>query len=872
MMTEPITGSSLRERFLEYFTARDHFRAKSAPLVPQGDDTLLFNNAGMVQFKDVFTGKETRPYTRATSSQKCVRAGGKHNDLENVGRTARHHTFFEMLGNFSFGDYFKEEACKFAWEFLTKELGMDESRLTVTVFGGEDGLPPDEEAEKIWHEVVGVPMDRISRHGAKDNFWAMGDTGPCGPCSEIHYDRGEVEGAFGGDDPEGDRVLEVWNLVFMQYDRDSSGKLTPLPAPCVDTGMGLERLAMVLGGFASNYDTDLLRPLIAYSEEKMGKKYTSTDGQDDVAMRVIADHARATAFLIADGVLPSNEGRGYVLRAIMRRAVLFGDLSGLKDPFFQGACARVVDVFADAYPELVEAKDLIARAAATEEEAFRKTLSRGLALFDEVAKPLKKGDVISGDDVFLLHDTHGFPSVMTELMAHDRGLSIDMSRYEELRDQARDTSRGDLGVAGTGDAHKALASEHGPTTFLGYDTQTGTGKVIALLKDGEPTGELKEGDDGELLLDQTPFYGESGGQMGDAGTLEGKGASLAVTDTKKALDLHLHLVHVVSGSVKVGDELNAHVDAERLAHITRNHSATHLVHKALRDVLGAHVAQKGSLVSPEKLRFDFSHFEAMTPDQVVEVEDRVNAAILANDVRTAEVMPFDKAKESGAVALFGEKYGDEVRVITLGESIEFCGGIHVRATGDIGMFKITSEGPLAAGVRRVEAVSGLGALAWAREKAALLSEAAHELKVGDSDVPERVARLKTDLKTAERELERARQKAATESAGRAASSAREVNGIKVLTERVEGIEAKGLREYADKLRDKLGSGVVVLGLPLADDKCTLLVALTKDLVGKLHAGGLPRGGHRRPRRRQARPRPGGRKPARQARRRVRARL
>ncbi len=839
-----ISGRALRERFLAFFEKNAHTRVKSAPLVPQGDDTLLFVNAGMVQFKDVFTGRESRDYSRATSSQKCVRAGGKHNDLENVGRTARHHTFFEMLGNFSFGDYFKEEACKLAWRFLVDELGIDDKRLTVTVFGGEDGIAADEEAERIWHEVVGVPQERISRHGKKDNFWAMGDTGPCGPCTEIHYDRGAVEGAFGGDDPEGDQVLEVWNLVFMQYERHKDGSMTALPKPSVDTGMGLERLAMVMGGFASNYDTDLLRPLITFSEQRLGKKYTSTDGDDDVAMRVIADHARTTAMLIADGVSPSNEGRGYVLKAIMRRAILFGDMLGFSDLFLADACGVAIEMFAEAYPELGDAKQLIHKTADAEEKAFRSTLKRGLEQFSQVTSGMKKGDVISGDDAFDLHATHGFPFVMTELMAQEKGFAVDKDGFDTANAKhAEVSSGGGLGVEGVADVYKGIAKDHGATAYLGYECGVAEGKVVALLKDlgkdlpPEPVDALSAPDKGFVVLDRTPLYGESGGQIGDTGRLVGGEFYAQVTDTQKQAGLHVHAVKVQKHTVKVGDTVEAGVDTERLAHIKRNHSATHLLHKALRDVLGDHVAQKGSLVAPDRLRFDFSHFEPMTAEQVQAVEDRVNDEILHNHARGAEVMSFDAAKEKGAMALFGEKYGDEVRVVSMGDSVELCGGVHVERTGDIGLFKITSEGPLASGVRRLEAVTGKGALRYVRERTVALGEVAKSLGVPELSAADRVEKLKAELKAKEKELQKFAQQAATASAADAVGRAQEVSGIKVLTERVEQVDPKAMREYADKLRDKLQSGVVVLGRSMGDKKVTLLVALTQDLAKKkLHAG------------------------------------
>ena len=860
------TGEELRQRFLNYFEEQHgHQLVQSAPLIPQGDATLLFVNAGMVQFKDVFTGKEKRDYTRATSSQKCVRAGGKHNDLENVGRTARHHTFFEMLGNFSFGDYFKKEACQMAWTFLTEELGLDRSRLTVTVFGGEEGYPPaDEEAERIWHEEVGVPMEQISRHGADDNFWQMGETGPCGPCTEIHYDRGKVEGAFGGDDPEGDQVLEVWNLVFMQYERHDDKSLTPLPAPSVDTGMGLERLAMVMNGVASNYDTDLLRPMITFCEEKLGKTYTSSDSDDDVAMRVIADHARTTVFLMGDGVLPDNAGRGYVLKAIMRRAILFGDLLGFDDVFFKDACMVALDLFKKAYPELEKSRSLIEKAAVSEEKAFRATLRRGLERFAQVTDGLGKGDTIDGESAFDLHQTYGFPIVMTELMAQEKGFVVDKDGFDKEQKKHGDVSKGGgLGVEGAADIYKTLRQDLGATSFTGYETQQGEGTVVALLrvdvteeeqevtdKKGKtkkkkvkvetlvPTDKLNKGEKGRVLLDVTPFYGESGGQVGDTGALSADGLDVKVFNTTKESELHVHHVSVVEGSINKGAKLTANVDEQRLAGIKRNHSATHLLHLALREVLGDHVAQKGSVVEAKRLRFDFSHFEAVTDEQVAAIEDRVNQLILDNGERDTEEMNIDAAKAKGAMALFGEKYADDVRVVSMGPSVELCGGIHVERTGDIGCLRITTEGPLAAGVRRLEAVTGPEAFAFARAQGAALKQAGQLLQAKDEQVPSRIEKLQAELKDAEKELTRLKQKAAAAAASEAVSSAIEVGGVKVLAQNAADVDGKGMRDYADKLRDQLGSGVVVLGKALSDDKCTLLVALTKDLVGKLHAGNM----------------------------------
>ncbi len=839
---KPVAGAELRSRFLKFFGGKGHHVAPSSALVPQGDATLLFTNAGMVQFKDVFTGKETRPYTRATSSQKCVRAGGKHNDLENVGRTARHHTFFEMLGNFSFGDYFKADAIDFAWTFLTKDLGMPVDRLSVTVFEGDKQTPPDEEAEALWKKI-GVAPSKITRHGAKDNFWQMGDTGPCGPCTEIHFDRGEVKGAFGGDDPEGDRVVEVWNLVFMQFDRAADGSLSPLPRPSVDTGMGLERLALVMNGVASNYDTDLLRPLVAFCEERSGKKYGSTDSPDDVAMRVIADHARATAFLVADGVLPENIGRGYVLRSIMRRAIRFGEHLGLKDVFFHEAAGSVVDMMGEHYGELVRARSLIEKVASSEEDAFRRTLKKGLELYAAATQTLKKGAVIPGDVVFDLKATHGFPQDMTAQMARETGLDVDWAGFERAEEKHAEVSAVDdaFKAAGGADVFKILRNELGATQFVGYDRQKlDDAKVVAVVMNGKRADALKEGEQGFVLLDRTPFYGESGGQVGDAGTLTSANGAVqaSVDDTKKQAELHLHATHVETGTLKVGDVVSAVVNTDILERTRKNHSATHLLHYALRTVLGDHVTQKGSLVAPERLRFDFSHFEPLTAPQLQQVEDIVNDLVLQNVEAGEEVLPFDEAKKRGAMALFGEKYGDTVRVMTFGPSVELCGGIHVHRTGDIGLFRITSEGPLAAGVRRIEAVTGKGALEHVRRQASLLQEAARALKSSVDEVPTRVERLQESLKSAERELQKVRDKAQAAAAGDAAGGAVDVGGIKLLSQRVTDVDPKNLRDYADKLRAQLKSGVVVLGAPVSDAEVKVLVALTPDLVGRLNAGAM----------------------------------
>jgi alanyl-tRNA synthetase len=821
------SGAALRSSFLGFFEKQGHHVAASSPLVPHGDATLLFTNAGMVQFKDVFTGRESRPYTRATSSQKCVRAGGKHNDLDNVGKTARHHTFFEMLGNFSFGDYFKEGAIDYAWTFLTKELGIDKSRLSVTVFEGDAQTPADEEAEALWRKIAG-PNIPITRHSAKDNFWQMGDTGPCGPCTEIHVDRGAVKGTFGGDDPEGDRVLEVWNCVFMQYERLADRSLRPLPAPSVDTGMGLERLAMVMNGNASNYDTDLLRPVITLCEQRSKRDYGSSDDTRDVAMRVVADHARTTAFLIADGVLPGRLSREYVLRSIMRRAIRFGDQLGFKDAFFHDAALRVVDGMGQHYPELKAARSLIEKVVINEEEAFRRTLHQGLERYSTLTHGLARGQALPGDAVFTLKDTYGFPEDMTAQMATEGGLVIDWSGFEAAKAKHAEVSGGGgLGVKPAADRYKLLRKELGRGThYTGFASTTGEALVLDV--------HAVAADVVDVVVDTTPAYGESGGQVGDRGVMTTASFHGRVIDTQKEGELHIHRVEIDRGSLRKGEHVAIVVDAEALERTRRNHSATHLMHHALRDVLGSHVTQKGSLVDPNRLRFDFAHFEAMTAAQITEVEDQVNAAILGNVAGDVGVMNMAAAKEKGAMTLFGEKYGDEVRVVGFGPAVELCGGVHVHRTGDIGMFKIIAEGPVGAGLRRIEAVTGKGALSWARSNAQQLDAMAARLKAPAAEVVDRLDKLQEQLKAAQAEVTRFQQQAQARAAGDAMSQVVDINGVKLLAMTTQ-VEAKALRDYADKLRDKLSSGIIVLASTEAD-KVTLLVAVTADLVARFQAG------------------------------------
>jgi alanyl-tRNA synthetase len=839
------TAAQVREAFLSYFENRDHRRVPSSSLVPLDDPSLLFTNAGMVQFKDVFTGREARPYKRATSSQKCVRAGGKHNDLDNVGFTARHHTFFEMLGNFSFGDYFKEDAVSFAWEFVTRDLGIAPDRLAATVFNGEKGIPWDEEAARLWKRM-GVPEARIHRLGYKDNFWAMGDTGPCGPCSELHYFQGDdipcAEEAAGrkclGVACECDRWLEIWNLVFMQFERkEKDSPLEPLPRPSIDTGAGLERMTAVVQGKRSNYDTDLFVPLLARAAELSGKTY-GRDLQDDASMRVIADHSRATAFLVSDGVQPSNEGRGYVLRRIMRRAIRHGSRLGLDEPFLHEVVKVVVREMRSAYPELEENEAFVLEATRHEEESFRRTLARGLRLIDEEMVQAKGKKVLSGDVVFLLHDTHGFPWDLTQIIARERGFDVDLDRYEELMEAQRQRATfGGSGEKAVADLWPALAARLGETRFLGYEGEghEGEGTIVALVKDGREVPELRAGDRGELLTDRTPFYGEAGGQVGDTGRIVGHGgkAEAQVLDTKKPVTgLVVHEVQGTEGTLRVGDVVQLSVDGQRRNAIRANHSATHLLHRALKIVLGDHVKQAGSVVAPDYLRFDYSHFSPPTTEQMEKAEDLVNGWIRDNAGAETRVMALDEAKKAGAVALFGEKYGDRVRVVSVHpQSTELCGGTHVRRTGDIGLFKITSEGGIASGVRRIVALTGLGAMAWVREMEHEVRRAAELLRTSPKELARRVEATQRRVKELEKEVETAARRASAATSKDVLSEAREVNGVKVLAQRVDPADGKAYRVLADQLRDKLGSGVVVVWGE-KDGKGLILVGATKDIVAR----------------------------------------
>ncbi|TCK17680.1 alanyl-tRNA synthetase [Thiogranum longum] len=818
--------TEIRRQFLEFFRGKGHEIVPSSSLVPGNDPTLLFTNAGMVQFKDVFQGLETRSYIRAASSQRCVRAGGKHNDLENVGYTARHHTFFEMLGNFSFGDYFKREAIRFAWEYLTEVVKLSPERLWVTVF--ED----DDEAADIWLKEIGVDAGRFSRIGAKDNFWSMGDTGPCGPCTEIFYDHGPdiPGGPPGTPEEDGDRYIEIWNLVFMQYDRDASGTLNPLPRPSVDTGMGLERLAAILQGVHSNYEIDLFQNLIRAAADLIGCK-----DLESKSLRVIADHIRACSFLVVDGVIPSNEGRGYVLRRIIRRAIRHGHQLGQREPFFHKLVAPLVKEMGDAYPELVKARSQVEKVLAQEEARFAETLDNGMKILEDAIARLK-GKVIPGSTVFKLYDTYGFPVDLTADIARERGLSLDMAGFETEMEAQRDRARAasHFSVVDTGGIEI-----DGSTEFTGYDTLNDQAQVTGLFHDGEKVDVLKGGEEGIVVLDHTPFYAESGGQVGDRGVIRFEGGVFRVMDTQKqGKDVIAHLGMLTQGEMHVGDKVDALVDQQRRDATRLNHSATHLMHAALRKVLGDHVQQKGSLVDPERLRFDFSHFQPVTPEELEQIETLVNEQIRANADIETRVMPVDEAMEAGAMALFGEKYGDEVRVLSIGDfSVELCGGTHARRAGDIGVFKILSETGIASGVRRIEAVTGEEALHYIGETEKNLGEISALVKGNREDVTTRVSQMIERNRKLEKELDTLKAKLASTQGGDLASQAQEVDGIKVLAARLDGADAKTLRETVDQLKNKLGAAAVVLAT-VEGDKISLAAGVTKAESKRIKAGDL----------------------------------
>ncbi|EML9403432.1 TPA: alanine--tRNA ligase [Klebsiella pneumoniae] len=826
--------AEIRQAFLDFFHSKGHQVVASSSLVPHNDPTLLFTNAGMNQFKDVFLGLDKRNYSRATTAQRCVRAGGKHNDLENVGYTARHHTFFEMLGNFSFGDYFKQDAIKYAWELLTGEnwFALPKEKLWVTVY------ETDDEAFDIWANEVGVPRERIIRIGdnkgapfASDNFWQMGDTGPCGPCTEIFFDHGDHiwGGPPGSPEEDGDRYIEIWNIVFMQFNRQADGTMEPLPKPSVDTGMGLERIAAVLQHVNSNYDIDLFRDLIASVA-----KVTGATDLTNKSLRVIADHIRSCAFLVADGVIPSNENRGYVLRRIIRRAIRHGNMLGAKDTFFWKLVAPLIDVMGSAGDELKQQQAQVEQVLKTEEEQFARTLERGLALLDEELSKLK-GDTLDGETAFRLYDTYGFPVDLTADVCRERNIKVDEAGFEAAMEEQRRRARESSGF---GADYNAMIRVDGASEFKGYDHLELNGKVTALFIDGKAVDSVSAGQKAVVILDQTPFYAESGGQVGDKGELKGAGFSFAVSDTQKYGQAIGHIGKVASGTLKVGDAVQADVDEARRQRIRLNHSATHLMHAALRQVLGTHVAQKGSLVNDKALRFDFSHFEAMKPEEIRAVEDLVNAQIRRNLAIETNIMDIDAARASGAMALFGEKYDDRVRVLRMGDfSTELCGGTHAARTGDIGLFRITSESGTAAGVRRIEAVTGEGAMAILHAQSDQLNDIAQLLKGDSHNLGEKVRAALERTRQLERELQQLKEQAAAQESANLSSKAEEINGVKLLVSELTGVEPKMLRTMVDDLKNQLGSTIVVLAT-VADGKVSLIAGVSKDVTDRVKAGEL----------------------------------
>lgn len=840
--------NEIRSKFLDYFAENGHEIVPSSPLVPRNDPTLMFTNAGMVQFKNVFTGVEKRPYQRATTSQKCVRAGGKHNDLDNVGYTARHLTFFEMLGNFSFGDYFKERAIELAWNLITRDFGLKKDKLLVTVYHTDD------EAADLWKKIAGFGDDRIIRIPTSDNFWAMGDTGPCGPCSEIFIDRGEHiwGGPPGSPEEDGDRFLEFWNLVFMQYEQVTKDERLPLPRPSIDTGLGLERMACILQGVDSVFETDLFRNLIDATASALGH---GPQEQTVASFRVIADHLRSSAFLISDGVLPSNEGRGYVLRRIMRRAMRHAQLLGAREPLMHRLVWALVREMGQAYPDLVRAEKLIEETLRLEETRFRKTLERGLSILDEKSGGLKKGDMFDGDTAFTLYDTYGFPLDLTQDALKSRGISVDLASFTDAMEKQKEKARASW--SGSGDTASEniwfpLREKLGATEFLGYETESAEGVVSALVKDGKDADSLKAGETGSIVLNQTPFYAESGGQVGDTGLMIGEGVTFRVTDTqKRAGDLFVHLGIVEQGTLKVGTAMQLEVDHSRRASIRAHHSATHLLHEALRQVLGDHIAQRGSLVAPDRLRFDFVHPKPITPEELARVEDIANEVVLENDEVTTRLMGVDDARDAGARALFGEKYGDEVRVVSMGNhsrehgqnalgwSVELCGGTHVRRTGDIGLISVTGESAVASGVRRIEALTGRHARKHANDTMQLARNAAGELRTSVEEMPARIAALMEERKKLERDLSDARRKLAmgggASNGAAAAGGVREVGNVKLLARAVEGVETKDLKSLVDDGKKQIGSGVVAIIGVTEDGKAGVVVGVTADLTSRFSA-------------------------------------
>ena len=834
------TGAEIRESFLKYFKGKGHTVVKSASIIPETDPTLLFVNAGMVPFKNVFLGIEERPYKRAASCQKVFRVSGKHNDLDNVGYTPRHHTFFEMLGNFSFGDYFKKEAIEFAWEYLTKILEIPEEKLLVSVF------VEDNEAYNIWKDVIGVPENKIYRLGVEDNFWSMGDTGPCGPCSEIYFDKGEKYGNPELGSPEDNRYLEIWNLVFMQYNRDENGRLTPLPHPNIDTGMGLERIASVLQGVESNYETDLFMPIIRFTEEISGKNYNPEKPQDKttVSMRVIADHLRAITFLISDGVFPSNEGRGYVLKRILRRALRYGKELGIEEPFLYKGIDVVIDIFKEPYPELIGNKSFIKNLVKSEEEKFIKTLKRGMELLYEIIEKAKKEGRkhITGKEIFTLYDTYGFPVDLIEDIARDEDFGIDIAEYYKLLEEQKERAR---------KSWKSQAKEVKPVymeiknrinenQFVGYETlETDDSKIMAVIKGDKQVSELSEGESGEIILDKTPFYPEKGGQVGDKGIIEGDGFLFDVLDTQTPVEgIIVHKGKVIFGTVKTGEIVKARVDKIKRENTMRHHTATHLLHAALRNLLGDHVKQAGSLVSDEYLRFDFTHFESLSDEEIKRIEELVNEEIMKNEPVVCKEMSYDEALRSGAVAIFEEKYGDVVRVISAGISTELCGGTHVSRTGDIGYFKILSENAVASGTRRIEAVAGRKAVEKGLQEHFLLKDVMRILTAKEDNIVEKIENLKEKLKETEKELEKIKKKSVIDKITEILKIV-EKDGYKVAYGKVEGLQPNELRDLADVARAKLGKSVVMIAtVDKEKGKVNFIVAVSKDLTDKIKAGDI----------------------------------
>ena len=841
------TAAEIRQAFLDYFRRQGHEIVESGPLVPANDPTLMFTNAGMVQFKDVFTGRDSRPYRRAATSQKCIRISGKHNDLENVGVTARHHTFFEMLGNFSFGDYFKEEAIAFAWEFLTRDMQIRTDRLVVTVFAGEGNLPPDEEAERLWQKISGLSSDRVLRCGKADNFWQMGDTGPCGPCSEVHYfiGDGDADPSKFGEEPsiDGRGWTEIWNLVFTQFDQQADGRMEPLPAPSVDTGMGLERLSVLQQGVTSNYDTDQLRPLVDRAASLASMRYRGTLDPDDVSMRVVADHARMAAFCISEGIVPGNSARSYVLRRVMRRAIYHGDRLGIDRAFFDQVTDAVVDLMGGAYPQLVERRDYIAEQTRLEEEAFRRTLARGRELLERNTEWVDQGGErrLPGKVAFTLYDTFGFPVDLQAVVGREHGFSIDQAGYDEAMAEAKARSKGSkTGDAAVADVYYTLHHEHGDTEFVGYEKEEVNGTVVALIEHGRPTKSVSAGSEVEVLLSVTPFYAESGGQVGDTGWIETAGGRLDVVDTQKPLGgLIVHRATLTAGTVSVGEAAALRVDAERRTQTRRNHSATHLLHYALRKVLGPQAVQQGSLVGPDRLRFDYTSSQPLALEQITEIEDLVNEKILVNAQIETEVLPIDEAKKRGAIGIFEEKYGDVVRMLTMTpDSIELCGGTHAARTGDIGLFKLLSDTGVSAGVRRIEAATGWNALRHVRDLERELGATAALVKAPPMRPLEKVERLLAQQKELQREVERLQKSLASGGNEDLTSGAQEVDGVRFLGSEVSIGDPKALREMADQLRDRLAPAVILLGTAGKGGKALLACSVSRDVTDRFHAGAI----------------------------------